>query len=143
MIELSRRRFLTAASALPLATGLLPATAVGETRPAQTTEDVWARGAKPDFVLSIARHEMAPFGTPIQTLLVGGTWPGTIIRYNKGDRFRVLVENFLGQPTSLHWHGLVCPNLEDGVPNVTQAPIAPGERCLRSVPWLLDRPPNP
>ena len=127
MLELSRRRLLTAAGALPVATGLLPVAAHGEARPAQPADDVWARGAKPDFVLTIARHEMAPFGTPIQTLLVGGTWPGTTIRYNKGDRFRVLVENTLDQPTSLHWHGLVCPNLEDGVPNVTQAPIAPGD----------------
>ena len=31
-------------------------------------------------------------------------------------------------------------NTRDGV---AHAPIAPGERCLRSVPWLLDRPLNP
>jgi FtsP/CotA-like multicopper oxidase with cupredoxin domain len=105
----------------------LPIAAVGEARAAQPTADVWTQGAKPDFVLSIARQEAAPFGTPVQALLVGGTWPGLPIRYRKGDRFRVLVENSLEEPTSLHWHGLVCPNLEDGVPTVTQAPIAPGE----------------
>jgi FtsP/CotA-like multicopper oxidase with cupredoxin domain len=134
MLELSRRRLLTAASALPVATGLSPVAAIGKARAAQPPEDVWTRGAEPDFVLSIARHEMAPFGTPNQALLVGGTWPGTTIRYNKGDRFRVLVENSLDQPTSLHWHGLVCPNLEDGVPNVTQAPIAPGDALYYEFP---------
>jgi FtsP/CotA-like multicopper oxidase with cupredoxin domain len=127
MLELSRRRLLAATSALPVATGLLPLASPGKASPARPTEDPWERGAKLDFVLSIARHEMAPFGTPIEALLVGGTWPGTTIRYQKGDRFRVLVENALDQPTSLHWHGLVCPNLEDGVPTVTQAPIAPGD----------------
>jgi FtsP/CotA-like multicopper oxidase with cupredoxin domain len=60
-------------------------------------------------------------------LLVNGAWPGTTIRYNRGDRFRVLVENSLDRPTCLHWHGLVDPNLEDGVPNVTQAPVGPGD----------------
>jgi multicopper oxidase len=72
-------------------------------------------------------HSRWLFGHQIQGLLVNGAWPGPTIRYNRGDRFRVLVENRLDQPTSLHWHGLVAPNLEDGVPNVTQAPVEPGD----------------
>ena len=127
MLQLSRRRLLNAAGALPVATGLSPVAALGQAPPIQATDAIWTRGARPDFVLALARHEMAPFGKPISALLAGGTWPGPTIRYKKGDRFRVLVENLLDRPTSLHWHGLVCPNLEDGVPSVTQAPIAPGD----------------
>jgi FtsP/CotA-like multicopper oxidase with cupredoxin domain len=66
------------------------------------------------------------FGSKVQALVTGDTWPGTTIRYTKGDQFRVLVENTLDQPTSLHWHGLVDPSLEDGVPGISQAPIGPG-----------------
>ena len=42
------------------------------------------------------------------------------------DGFHVEVVNQLPVPTSLHWHGLVLPNLMDGVPFVTQEPISPG-----------------
>src|SRR6266480_3125248 len=45
----------------------------------------------------------------------------------KDDGFRVEVVNQLKVPTSLHWHGLILPNLMDGVPFVTQNPIAPGK----------------
>lgn len=45
----------------------------------------------------------------------------------KDDGFHVEVVNQLKVPTTIHWHGLVLPNLMDGVPFVTQNPIAPGE----------------
>jgi FtsP/CotA-like multicopper oxidase with cupredoxin domain len=40
--------------------------------------------------------------------------------------FHAEVVNQLPVPTSIHWHGLVLPNLMDGVPYVTQLPIPPG-----------------
>ena len=40
--------------------------------------------------------------------------------------FHVELVNQLPVPTSIHWHGLVLPNLMDGVPYVTQEPIPPG-----------------
>jgi FtsP/CotA-like multicopper oxidase with cupredoxin domain len=45
----------------------------------------------------------------------------------KADGFHIEVVNQLKVPTSVHWHGLVLPNLMDGVPFVTQNPIAPGK----------------
>src|SRR6266436_1926090 len=44
----------------------------------------------------------------------------------KAKGFHVEVINQLPVPTSIHWHGLVLPNLMDGVPFVTQDPIPPG-----------------
>jgi FtsP/CotA-like multicopper oxidase with cupredoxin domain len=43
----------------------------------------------------------------------------------KADGFHVEVVNQLKVPTSIHWHGLILPNLMDGVPFVTQDPIPP------------------
>ena len=127
-MKLSRREFAGATVLTPLAAIPIVQTAVPIAAAAQSTEpaSVWDIGAKPDFRLQVAAHEVELFGHKIQALLVNGAWPGTTIRYSRGDRFRVLVENALNQPTCLHWHGLVDPNLEDGVPNVTQAPIGPG-----------------
>lgn len=45
---------------------------------------------------------------------------------NKGQSFDVKLENHLQVPTSVHWHGLVLPNDQDGVAFITQFPIYPG-----------------
>lgn len=45
---------------------------------------------------------------------------------NQSDGFLVEVINELKVPTSVHWHGLILPDLMDGVPWVTQEPIPPG-----------------
>jgi FtsP/CotA-like multicopper oxidase with cupredoxin domain len=44
----------------------------------------------------------------------------------KSDGFHLEVVNQLPVPTSIHWHGLILPNLMDGVPYLTQEPIPPG-----------------
>ena len=44
----------------------------------------------------------------------------------QGDRLRIAVRNDLDEATTIHWHGVRVPNAMDGVPDLTQAPIAPG-----------------
>lgn len=46
----------------------------------------------------------------------------------KGQEFNVSVENQIHEPTSIHWHGLILPNDQDGVAYITQLPIRPGEK---------------
>jgi FtsP/CotA-like multicopper oxidase with cupredoxin domain len=55
-----------------------------------------------------------------------GSCPGPTIQVTQGDRVRILVENRLPESTSMHWHGLEVPIEQDGVPFVSQKPIAPG-----------------
>jgi FtsP/CotA-like multicopper oxidase with cupredoxin domain len=57
----------------------------------------------------------------------GGTVPGPLIRARVGDRLIVRFTNHLPEATSIHWHGMRVPNGMDGVPGVTQHPVAPGE----------------
>ena len=54
------------------------------------------------------------------------TVPGPEIRLRQGDRLRIVVENRLGESTTVHWHGVRVPNAMDGVPELTQPPIEPG-----------------
>jgi len=54
------------------------------------------------------------------------TVPGPEIRVRQGERVRIAVENRLAEDTTVHFHGIRLPNAMDGVPHVTQAPIAPG-----------------
>ena len=56
------------------------------------------------------------------------TLPGPILRYRKGEKVSIMVENGLSVDTAVHWHGLRVPNNMDGVPFVTQDPIKPGAR---------------
>lgn len=56
-----------------------------------------------------------------------GTVPGSEFRLRQGERLRVSVVNELAEETTVHWHGLRVPNAMDGVPHLTQKPIAPGE----------------
>src|SRR5436190_7031254 len=39
---------------------------------------------------------------------------------DEGDMFDVRLENGLGAPSAIHWHGLTCPWRQDGVPYVSQ-----------------------
>jgi FtsP/CotA-like multicopper oxidase with cupredoxin domain len=57
-----------------------------------------------------------------------GTLPGPVLRVRQGTPFRATVENGLAENTTVHWHGIRLPNTMDGVPGLTQPPIAPGER---------------
>ena len=38
-----------------------------------------------------------------------------------------MLKNSLSEPTTIHWHGVDVPNAMDGVPDVTQKPVQPGE----------------
>ena len=56
-----------------------------------------------------------------------GTVPGPMIRVTEGDTVRIILQNELPEPTSIHWHGIPLPNTMDGVPPFTQPAIEPGD----------------
>jgi FtsP/CotA-like multicopper oxidase with cupredoxin domain len=56
-----------------------------------------------------------------------GRVPGPEIRVKEGEVIRVILKNYLPEETTIHWHGVPVPNPMDGVPDVTQKGIAPGE----------------
>ena len=58
------------------------------------------------------------------------TTESPIIRAQQGELLPVLVDNRLPVETTVHWHGLRLHNTMDGVPQVTQGPIAAGNRHL-------------
>jgi manganese oxidase len=72
------------------------------------------------------KKKIVPFKT-IDAWGYNGSSPGATIQVTQGDRVRILVENALPESTSMHWHGLEVPIEQDGVPYISQKPIAPGE----------------
>lgn len=59
-----------------------------------------------------------------------GSAPGPTIQANEGDRVRIVFDNHLPEPTSIHWHGLELPIDMDGVPGIGQTPVPPGGRFI-------------
>ncbi|MEX2643152.1 MAG: copper resistance system multicopper oxidase [Acetobacterales bacterium] len=56
-----------------------------------------------------------------------GASPGPVLRFTEGEEVTINVTNNLDEPTSVHWHGLILPFEQDGVPDFGFAGIAPGE----------------
>ena len=56
-----------------------------------------------------------------------GQYPGPLIRTRQGAEVVVRFRNSLDVPTTVHWHGVRLDNRYDGVPHVTQEPVAPGD----------------
>ena len=49
------------------------------------------------------------------------------IEATAGDVLQIDITNELPEDTSIHWHGIALHNAADGVPGMTQPPIAPGD----------------
>jgi len=62
----------------------------------------------------------------VETWAFNGTVPGPEIRLQAGNVLRAEVRNNLPEPLTIHWHGIALRNDMDGVPGLTQDPIAPG-----------------
>jgi FtsP/CotA-like multicopper oxidase with cupredoxin domain len=90
-----------------------------------------AASADLELVAQAARVRLVPIPYPeTDVWSFNGTVPGPEIRVRQGDRLRVVVTNRLDEETTVHWHGIRLPNAMDGVPHLTQRPIAPGETFL-------------
>jgi FtsP/CotA-like multicopper oxidase with cupredoxin domain len=71
------------------------------------------------------RTEFIP-GRIVDAWGFNGSVPGPTIEVIEGDRVRLIVENKLPEPFSMHWHGLEIPVDMDGMPGISQDAIPPG-----------------
>lgn len=111
MTTFSRRGFL-AASAAMLAASHFPIRAYGQDAAA-------IRLAATSRTLDIDNRPATVFG------LTGPNGQGLLL--DPGERFRVDLTNDLAESTIIHWHGQIPPNAQDGVPDMPQPLLQPGE----------------
>lgn len=78
------------------------------------------------LVTKIVKWEVEP-GKVVDAWTYNGTVPGPTIHVAVGDKVRVVVRNDLPESTAVHFHGIRVPNAMDGVPDITQDAIKPGE----------------
>lgn len=62
-------------------------------------------------------------GKQVKAIAINGQIPGPQLDFTEGDIAVIRVHNKMHHETSIHWHGLILPNEQDGVPYLTTAPI--------------------
>jgi FtsP/CotA-like multicopper oxidase with cupredoxin domain len=84
-----------------------------------------AQGAPRTLRAASAQQSLVGAANPKTSLWAyGGSVPGPELRFRQGERLRIEVENALPVDTTVHFHGIRLPNAMDGVPHLTQPPIA-------------------
>ncbi|MEX3316963.1 copper resistance system multicopper oxidase [Sulfitobacter sp. PS-8MA] len=58
----------------------------------------------------------------------------TVLRFKEGENVTLNVKNNLRESTSIHWHGLILPFRQDGVPGISFDGIKPGETFTYNFP---------
>jgi uncharacterized cupredoxin-like copper-binding protein len=79
-----------------------------------------------DLTTKVVDWEVEP-GKVVKAMTYNGTVPGPTLKVAVGDKLRVVLRNEMDESTAIHFHGLRTPNAMDGVPDITQAPVKPGE----------------
>ena len=63
-----------------------------------------------------------------------GASPGPVLKFKEGENVTINVKNNLDESTSIHWHGLILPYQQDGVPTISYDGIEPGETFTYNFP---------
>jgi hypothetical protein len=79
-----------------------------------------------DLEAAVIRWTILP-GVTVDAYAFNGQVPGPRLRFRHGEHVRINVTNRLPESTTVHWHGLILPNVMDGPAHITQEPIAKGE----------------
>lgn len=115
---MSRRRFVQglAAGGALLGMGLNPRLSHAEASSARM-------GPK---VLSGSRFDLSYRPTPVNftgkdrfATAINGSVPAPVLRWKEGDTVTLNVTNGLAEDTSIHWHGIILPSAQDGVPHIS------------------------
>jgi FtsP/CotA-like multicopper oxidase with cupredoxin domain len=129
----SRRRFLATAAAATLGVAGGGCDIASRSRPvgpaAREVAATEARRRRPgapvrEITLTAAAATIDLAGRAVTAWAYNQSVPGPVVRVRVGEVLRVRLDNRLPEPTSIHWHGVVVRNDMDGVPGVTQPPVA-------------------
>jgi FtsP/CotA-like multicopper oxidase with cupredoxin domain len=126
MNMITRRQFLASSAACGFASAVTPLIASAA---AQAASPVLLRAES--RVIEIGGRAAKVYG-----LVREGGQQGLALQ--AGQDFRVRLENALDAPTLIHWHGLTPPFGQDGVPDLPQPLLKPGESFDYAFP--LDTP---
>ncbi len=79
-----------------------------------------------EYTLTIEKQAVNFTGKEVMGMTVNGSIPGPTLEFTEGEQAVIHVINKMDVETSVHWHGILLPNFQDGVPYLTTPPIKPG-----------------
>ncbi|MFK5986745.1 MAG: multicopper oxidase domain-containing protein, partial [Pseudomonadota bacterium] len=134
-VDLSRRRFVTGIAAGGALLGM------GFGVNAKTNNIMASQAQMP--MLTGNSFNLAYSSTPINltgqeriATAINGSLPAPVLRFKEGETVTLNVTNNMAHDTSIHWHGLILPSAQDGVPNISDGfkGIKPGETFTYQFP---------
>ncbi|HXP50969.1 MAG TPA: multicopper oxidase domain-containing protein, partial [Bacteroidia bacterium] len=72
----------------------------------------------------------------VKAIAINGQIPGPTLYFTEGDTAEIYVHNRMCMETSIHWHGILLPDKEDGVPYLTYPPIKPHQTYMYKFPII-------
>lgn len=115
-IDVSRRRFVTGVAAGSALIGLgISANVFADTRIKQQPKML--RGKQFDLTYSPTAVNFT--GKNRFATAINGSVPAPTLRWKEGEEVTLNVTNHLAEDTSIHWHGIILPSSQDGVPNIS------------------------
>ena len=137
-----RRTFLTGSVAIASGVALAGCAATPTTQSIQnaglaaaieaTEAARYSSKIKRSFDLVTERTNLKLAGNVFDSAAYNGQLVGPMLRASYGDSVSVTTTNLLDSDTSVHFHGLALRNDMDGVPGLTQDPIASGALFTQS-----------
>lgn len=87
------------------------------------TQSIYSQLVKYEF--DIENKKIAIAGQNTDALVINNKIPGPTIEAHVGDTLEVTFNNKMNEKTTIHWHGILLPNDQDGVPYLNMQPISP------------------
>ena len=135
--SLSRRRFVQgiAAGGAMLGMGMSPRLSHADVLRARMGPQVLS-GTRFDLTYSPTAVNFT--GKDRFATAINGSVPAPVLRWKEGDTITLNVTNHLAEDTSIHWHGIILPSSQDGVPNISDGfkGIKPGETFTYRFPVI-------
>ncbi len=136
--SLSRRRFVKGLAAGTALMGLglgVNATTAESMKNILATAPV-LKGSRFDLTYSPMQINLT--GSERTATAINGSLPAPTLRWKEGDTVTLNVTNNMADDTSIHWHGIILPSAQDGVPNVSDGfkGIKPGETFKYKFPII-------
>ncbi|WP_320047697.1 multicopper oxidase domain-containing protein [uncultured Ilyobacter sp.] len=75
-----------------------------------------------EYEVDIAYTEVNFTGNPVKAMTLNGGIPRPTLEFTEGGILRVTFNSHMDVETSIHWHGLLVPNDQDGVPYLNTPP---------------------
>jgi CopA family copper-resistance protein len=89
-----------------------------------------------EYDLNIDYKEVNYTGKKATAIAINNGTAGTVLQFTEGDSAVIHIHNKLKAETSIHWHGILVPNRQDGVSYLNTPPILAGETYTFRFPIL-------